>query len=98
MTKPEMEARCSDILEVLVMNQKATCLTYGIEFSQQCGRERERNNEKEKEPARSYKMYHDLQELLVEHNYVRENAYTWDKIEPLTIDLEALATTLALER
>ena len=98
MTKPEMEARCSDILEVIVMNQKSTCLAYGLDFSQQCGRARERLGKKEKEPSSSYKMYHDLQELLVEHNYVRENAYTWDKMEPLINELEALATTLALER
>ena len=98
MSKLEQEARCTDLLQMLNARARYFCITYGFDWSDVCGKERVREKRKDKEPARGYKLYHEFQTKLSDHNIAQEGVITWDRIKPLVEEMETLAATLNLEK
>jgi len=98
MSKSTQEDRCSDLLQVLTANARSYCVDYGLDWTDVCALDRVRAKKKDKDPGKAYRFYHDLQSKLLERNVVQEGMITWETIKPLVLEMEQLASTLALEK
>ena len=98
MSKSEREDRCSDLLQMLIANVRSYCVSYGLDWTDVCANDRVRAKKNDKDPGKSYKHYHDLQNKLLEHNIRQEGMITWPDLQPLALEMEQLAGDLVLEK
>ena len=83
---------------MLTANVRSYCVGYGLDWTDVCANDRVRGKNKDKDPGKAYRFYHELQAKLIEHNVTQEGMITWADIKPLVLEMEQLAEVLGLEK
>ena len=97
MSTKEMRDLCADLIDTLLFGVRTVACSYGIDVTGALSRRRANSN-KHKGLEAEYCMYHDLMDILKQHGYVEENAYTWETVKPIVEEMETLATALSLSK
>ena len=97
MSVKEMRDLCEDLLDTLLFGARIAACSYGVDVTGALS-QRRANLNKHKGLEAEYCMYHDLMDILKQHGYVEEYAYTWETVKPVVEEMETLAAALSLSK